>query len=312
MSEQSGGGGANWWAALNEVPGVGAATMLRLARVFGSPEAALAADATELVARGELTPGQAEGVKAAAEGMELLQRRLEAYARRGIRLIAIGETDYPRALLALRSPPPLLYVQGEIGSDDARAVAIVGTREPDRDGARLAKWLAKEFARRGFTIISGLARGVDTAGHRGALEAESGRTIAVLGSGLLRVYPAENLGLAARIARRGALVAEVPPEAEVDRRFLLARDRIQAALALAVIVVQAHRECGSIVTARHATQCRRLLYGVPWDGEPFSGGWETLQALGARPISRESDLDAIAAEVEALPAPPEQSTLGAR
>ena len=308
MSERGRGGGAIWWAALSEVPGVGAATMLRLARVFGSPEAALAAPVEELIARGELTPEQAREVHSSGESMEALRARIEAYAQQGIRLISREEAEYPRALLDLRSPPPLLYVKGELRAEDTRAVAVVGTRDPNREGARVARLLAREFARRGFTIVSGLARGIDTAGHKGALEAR-GRSIAVLGSGLLRVYPPENKLLARRVAQHGALLAEVPPDMEVDRRFLLARDRIQAALSRAVIVIQAHRECGSIVTARHAVQCRRLLYGVPWTKEPFLGGGETLQGLGARPITAESDLEEIAADIESWTPPEGQQSL---
>jgi DNA processing protein len=154
-----------------------------------------------------------------------------------------------------------------------------------------------------------LARGIDTAGHRGALAVEEGRTIAVLGSGLLRVYPRENQALAEEIAGRGCLMAEVPPETEVQAAHLLARDRIQAALSRAVIVVQAQAECGSIVTARHARRCGRRLYGVPWSRRPFSEGWEALARMGARPVSGDSDLDALAAEIEAEPEPPEQRAL---
>ena len=157
--------------------------------------------------------------------------------------------------------------------------------------------------------MSGLARGIDTAGHRGALLAKEGRTIAVLGCGVQRVYPPENGLLAAKIARRGCVVAEAPPHAEVDRRYLLARDRLQAALSRAVIVVQAHGRCGSLVTARHAVGCGRLLFGVAWEREPMAEGWERLQALGARRLEVETDLDEIAAEIERGPAPPSQKSL---
>ncbi len=176
-------------------------------------------------------------------------------------------------------------------------------------GAMLARRLARDFAGRGFTIVSGLARGIDTAGHRGALSTKEGRTIAVLGSGLLRVYPPENTVLASQLARRGALVSEVPPDTEVDRRLLLARDRIQAGLSRAVIVVRAHQECGSIVTAQHAVHCGRLLFGVPSEVPRFGAGWRRLQGLGARPITPESDLDALAEEINAWEPPAEQHPL---
>jgi len=300
--EGRGGGAVLWWFALNHIKGAGAATMLRLARVFGSPEAAVHASPDELVARGELSPEQAKQVVALAASLDEFEGRLGEYARRDVALLPTDDPCYPRQLLDLRSPPPLLYVRGTLLPEDRRAIAVVGTRTPTREGARLAAHLARSLAARGFTLVSGLARGIDTAAHRGALAAEQGRTIAVLGSGLLRIYPPENLRLAAKIAARGALLAEVPPETEVNRRWLLARDRLQAALSRAVIVVQAHRECGSLVTARDAVQCGRLLLGVPWDQPPFADGWQALHALGARPLTPETDLDALAAELD-LPRP---------
>ena len=292
------GGESFWWAALQQAPGVGAGTMLRLARAFGSAEAAVRASAEELRGRGKLSERQARAVLAVREEEAILRRRIDGWAAQGIELISIDDERYPRALHDLRSPPPLLYVKGTLEPGDARAVAVVGTRSPSREGAALARKLGRELARRGYTIVSGLARGIDTAGHRGALEAEQGRTIAVMGCGLFRVYPPENSLLAGKVASAGCLMAEVPPETEVRRELLLARDRIQAALSRAVIVVQAHGECGSIVTARHAVRCRRLLYGVPWSEPPFSEGWETLRSMGARPLTGESDLDSVSAEID--------------
>lgn len=304
------GGDARCWAALNQIEGLGAAAMLRLARVFGSPEDALRASREELVLRGRLSPGQAREVARAPDSLDLLAERIAAWAEAGIALIAIGDPDYPEGLSALRTPPPLLYVRGELAARDAHAVAVVGSREPTAEGEAVAERLAGGLAERGFTIVSGLARGIDTAGHRGALAAAGGRTVAVLGCGLRRVYPPENVALAEEIARRGCLVAEVPPEREVSRGLLLARDRIQAALSRAVIVVQAHRVCGSIVTASHAVACGRLLYGVPWAQPPFSEGWEKLGKMGARPLEPGADLDLVAQEIaRAVPPPPEQPAL---
>jgi len=261
------------------------------------------ASAEDLIARGLLTLSQAADLKNIP--MDSLRETIAAWSRAGIGLLAIGDECYPRSLLDLRTPPPLLYIQGDIRPEDARSVAVVGTRQPTGEGEGIATELAKEFAQRGFTIVSGLARGIDTAGHRGALAALNGRTIAVLGSGLLYVYPPENVGLAEAVASRGCVVAEVPPDAEVNGRFLLARDRIQAALSHAVIVVQAHRECGSIVTARHAVACRRLLFGVPWRGGPFAEGWEQLRKMGALPITANSGFDDISDRI--LSAEPVQS-----
>jgi len=307
VEERGGGGGALWWAALQEGPGVGASTMLRLARVFGSAEAAANASVEELVGRGGVSERQASELRRAAESVQVLRRRIEGWRAQGIELLTMEEEAYPAGLRDLQSPPPLLYVRGRLERDDARAVAVVGTREPDRAGARCGRRIARELAARGFTIVSGLARGIDTAGHEGALE--EGRTAAVLGCGLLRIYPPENARLAGRIARHGALVAEVPPDTQVERRVLLARDRIQAALSRAVIVVQAHRQCGSIVTAEHAVRCGRLLYGVPWSEPPFSEGWARLREMGARDLHAEASVDEVAAEVEGWQREAEQREL---
>jgi DNA processing protein len=307
--------------------------MLRVARVFGSPYAALHAPIDELVARGGISLDQARAIVAHKDAEAALQHNIEAWRSRGVELICIDDESYPAQLRDLRTPPPLLYVRGSLRPEDTRAVAVVGTREPDRAGAALARRLGHEFATRGFTIVSGLARGIDTAGHRGALlpeappglvgtrrgprgtsrslspSAEQGRTIAVLGCGLLRIYPSENARLAGRIAARGCLLSEVPPETEVQAGLLLARDRIQAALSRAVVVVEAHRECGSIVTARHAAQCGRLLYGVPWERPPFSEGWKTLRSMGALPITADADFDEVAATIDAHVSEPKERPL---
>jgi DNA processing protein len=283
--------------------------MLRLARVFGSPEAALQASAQELAARGGISPDQASVLTSLGDAEAVLRPKIEAWRSRGIELLTISDDGYPGQLAGLRTPPPLLYLRGSLRPEDARAIAIVGTRQPDRRGSALARRLGYEFAGRGFTIVSGLARGIDTAGHRGALRAEQGRTIAVLGSGLFRVYPPENALLAQRIAARGCLISEAPPETEVQTALLLMRDRIQAALSRAVVVVQAHGQCGSIVTARHAVQCGRLLYGIAWDSPPFSEGWRVLKSLGARPITPDADFDRLASEIDAPPGGPRQEPL---
>ena len=309
MSAGGGGGEAVWWAALQRADGVGAATMLRLAGAFGSPRAAVEAPPEELAGRGGLTQAQAAQIGRAGEEIDTLRAQLEAFAADGITFPDVEQDGYPAALLDLQSPPPLLSIRGDLVALDARALAVVGTRRPDAEGARFARTIARELAGRGFTIVSGLARGIDTAAHRGALDSASGRTIAVLGSGLMKIYPPENQGLAEAISRRGCLMAEVLPDTPVQRTLLLARNRIQAALSRAVIVVQAHRECGSLVTARQTKQCGRLLYALPWRQPPFSEGWGSLQKLGARPLREAFDFDRLAAEIDAAPLTPPQRRL---
>jgi len=283
--------------------------MLRLARTFGSPEQAVRASVDDLRERANLSLEQALKLRTISEKPEPVRSKLDAWREEGISLVCIEDSGYPRMLLSLKTPPPLLYLKGAIGESDARAVAVVGTRGPDRDGQEFAKWFARGLAGRGFVVVSGLARGIDTAGHWGAMEVEQGRTIAILGSGLLRIYPPENRTLANRIIDRGALIAEVPPDAHVHREYLLARDRIQAGLSRAVIVVQAGVDCGSIVTARAAVQCKRRLYGVEWQTGAFHDGWEQLRSMGARAIAQDTDLDALAAEIETVSEEASQSPL---
>ncbi len=309
LSSGNRGGEALWWIALQQVPGVGAATMLRLARIFGSPQKATEASVADLVSRGGLNLEQASRVASLPETIPSLEAKLQTWRDQGIEVITIEEERYPASLHVLRSIPPLLYIRGTLQANDKRAIAVVGSRDADKAGVSLARKIGREFAQREFTIVSGLARGIDTAGHRGALDVKKGRTIAILGSGLLKVYPPENAVLAQKITRRGCLLAEVPPETEVDSGLLLARDRLQAAMSQAVIVVQAHAECGSIVTAQQALRCGRLLYAVPWSKPPFSEGWERLHKMGARPIDSATDFEALACEITNADNRPHQSPL---
>jgi DNA processing protein len=298
VSDRGGGGDALWWAALQRPPGIGASAMLRLVRMFGSPRDALAAPVEELMARGKLSVEQARRLALTRDGERELRSEIRSWRDEGIELVCLTDGRYPRLLLDLRSPPPLLYLRGSLRAEDGRAVAIVGTRRPTQEAAAAAQRLARGFAEQGFTIVSGLARGIDTAGHLAALQASGGRTVAIIGCGLRRIYPPENEPLAKEIAGRGCLLSEVPPDTEVQRRLLVARDRIQAALCAAVVVVQAPADCGSIITARHAVRCRRLLYAVPWSHGPFAEGWEQLRAMGARPMAADADLAPICEQVE--------------
>jgi DNA processing protein len=283
--------------------------MLRLARVFGSPRDAVEANIEELAARGGLSVRQAQQLKQAGAGEAALRAKIRTWRDEGIELVSLTDEQYPRSLLDLQSPPPLLYLRGSLHTEDGRGAAIVGTRGPTRAAAAAAQKLARGLAERGHTIVSGLARGIDTSGHLGALEAGRGRTVAVLGCGLRRLFPLENDALAQDVAERGCLVSEVPPDTEVQRALLVARDRIQAALSAAVIVVQAHADCGSIITARHAVRCNRLLYAIRWPQRPFAEGCEQLRSMGARVIQADADLDAICAEIEKSPPRPSQHPL---
>lgn len=263
------------WAALASVPGVGGKTVTRLLAYFGSVSAIFAASAEELAAVPRLATEQAQAI--ANLSLEPFEARIADYEAAGIRLITWEEPDYPANLLLINDAPPLLMVRGDLRLADNRAVAIVGTREPHPTSADLAYELAAEFARYGWTVVSGLALGIDAAAHRGALS-EGGRTLAVLGSGVDTIYPKNHTKLAKAIGEQGAVLSEVLPEARVSRQTLLARNRLTSGLSRAVIVVQSNSDSGSAHTARRALEQGRLVLAIT------NGEDEHLLAAGAEAL----------------------------
>jgi DNA processing protein len=208
----------------------------------------------------------------------------------GIRVITWEDaTLYPQNLLLCDDAPPVLFTRGNPQPSDSRAVAIIGTRTPRPESAELAQTLAYELASRGWTIVSGLALGIDAAAHHGALAA-NGRTLAVLGSGLMRVYPPANHDLAHRIAADGVLLSELHPDEKVSPQHLIARNRITSGLSRAVIVVQSGEDSGSMSTARRARQQGRTVFAV-LGGD---AGCEALLADGAHALEPAAlDFDAL-------------------
>lgn len=286
------------WLALTHIPGVGGATLRRLLERFGSIEALFAADPAELARVPRLSERAIAALRTVS--LEAVEAELAALVQAGITLLTWEDADYPASLHGLSDPPPVLFVRGKLRPQDERAVAIVGSRRADDRGLALAKRLGKALAARGLTVVSGLALGIDTAAHKGALEAPGGRTLAVLGSGLGVIHPRENRALAERIVARGALLSELRPEAPPRGPYLMARDRIIAALGRATIVVEAEEGSGSLDTARRA---RRL--GRPVLACPGSPGTDALLRAGAERLDPEAmDLDALARRLQSPPEPP--------
>jgi DNA processing protein len=170
--------------------------------------------------------------------------------------------NYPTNLLSLTPPPPLLYVKGNILSQDKQAIALIGTRNMTRYGQKITKKFAQSFVKVGLTIVSGLARGIDTVAHQTALNS-GGRTIAVLGSGLDLIYPPENLNLAQKIIQNGALISEFTPGTKPLGKNFLARNRLISALSLAVVVIEGAQKSGTLSTATHAANQNREVFAVP-------------------------------------------------
>ena len=214
---------------------------------------------------------------------------LAAHRAAGHDLIALGDERYPEALATILDPPQVLSLRGALDPDALR-VAVVGARRATPEGLEIAYELALGLAAAGVTVVSGLARGIDTAAHRGALAA-GGRTLAVLGSGLGRVYPLRNVGLAERIVSQGALISEFSPETEPRRHTFPQRNRIVTGLSEAVVVVQAGPRSGALLSADFALQQARELCAVPGSiREPLSQGTNELLRDGAHLVTCAQDV----------------------
>jgi DNA processing protein len=204
--------------------------------------------------------------------------------------VPLGWPGYPPPLATVPGAPPLLYFRGEWLEADARAVGIVGSRSCTAYGRKMAEQLARDLVRAGFTIVSGLARGIDGVAHRAALDA-GGRTIAVLAGGLTEIYPPEHADLAARVAEHGALVTETPMTVAPQPGMFPARNRIISGLSRAVIVVEANAKSGALITATHAGEQGREVFAVPGPADSAaSAGCLELIRKGARLIRNADDV----------------------
>jgi DNA processing protein len=257
--------------ALHLVPGIGPRLTSALLERFGSADGVRRANATEL----QRVPyvGEALAGKLATSLKTIdVDAELARMARHNVSLLALGSVDYPPGLATIPNPPHLIYHRGTIDARDARAVAIVGARGCTSYGKRIAERLAADLVRAGYTIVSGLARGIDGAAHRGALQA-GGRTLAVLAGGLSRIYPPEHKDLASQVEAAGALFSEAAMDQEPLPNMFPARNRIISGLAQAVVLVEAAEKSGALITAEHAALQGRPVFAVPGpiDGEASAG-----------------------------------------
>jgi DNA processing protein len=217
-------------------------------------------------------------------------REIAAAGAAGVEVVPWGDPGYPAALRQLSDPPPVLYRRGALLPCDARSVAVIGSRHATRYGLRVARALAGDLARAGVTVVAGLARGIDAAAHEAALNA-GGRTVAVLGSGLLDPYPPEHLPLLEEIAAKGAVVSEFPLRAPPLRRHFPQRNRVIAALSLGTLVVEASPTSGALGTVRHALDLGRAVMAVPGPvDEECSLGTLRLLQEGAAPVGAAQDV----------------------
>lgn len=251
------------WLTLQAVAGVGDRTLLKLIQAIGSPQAVLNASIDELVHEGcSLELAEAIGRGPESEVRRQIDRQVKLVERLKITTITVFDRAYPARLRAIPDPPPLLYVSGALLPQDDVAVAIVGGRRATPSGKIVTEEIAKELAGHGVTIVSGLARGIDAAAHRGALSGK-GRTIAVLGCGIDRTYPPEHQTLRRSIESHGAVISELPIGAAPQSHHFPRRNRIISGLSLGVLVGEAAIDSGSLITAKLALEQGRDVFAVP-------------------------------------------------
>lgn len=281
--------------ALSLVPGLGPRLTAALMRSFGSAGSVRQATADELRRVPQIGAKLSQDFAAALAAVDL-EREIALIERHGVNLLALGEPDYPAALAQVPGAPPLLYISGALAAADDKAIAIVGSRSCTAYGRRITEKLAAGLVRAGFTIASGLARGIDGVAHRAALQA-GGRTVAVLAGGLSSVYPPEHADLANEVRAAGALLSEAPMATEPLAIMFPSRNRIISGLARGVIIVEASERSGTLITARHAAEQSREVFAVPGpvDG-PASAGCLHLIREGATLIRGVDDvLEALSA-----------------
>jgi DNA processing protein len=278
---------AAFWLAIAAVPHIGPVRIERLLGRFGTLRQAWAAPQRELAA---VLDSRALSALLNARAAQEPPRELEKYLTRGIDVVYPGHRQYPSLLAEISGRPSVLFVRGRLTPADERAVAIVGTRRTTPYGRQVAEHIAKELAEAGVTVVSGLARGIDTVAHRAALSAR-GRTIAVLGSGVDVIYPAENRNLADQIVERGAILSEFLPGTKPDAQNFPARNRIVSGIAQGVVIVEAPSRSGALITASFAADQGREVFVVPGNVySPASEGTNALLRDGARLVRSGTDV----------------------
>ncbi len=305
-------GRERYYVGFNRVRGIGPARLRMLIDAFGDVERAWHAPAEALYRVG-LDRRALENLLETRARVDL-DRELRRVAAVGAHILTWEDEAYPRLLAEIPDPPPVLYVRGELKPEDAWAVAVVGTRRASTYGREVTRRLVTVLAQSGVTIVSGLARGVDAVAHQTALEA-GGRTIAVLGCGIDLVYPPEHRELARRIAAGGALVTEYPPGTPPEPGNFPPRNRIISGLSLGIVITEAGRDSGALITADYAAEQGRDVFAVP--GSILSAGCAGTNrliqdgakaVLDAADILQELNLTMVAEQKEARQALPTTET----
>ena len=294
------------WLRLTATPGVGPATCRALLAAFGLPDVIFSATREQLLR--VVSPSIAEALRIQPDAsLADLVARTQAWSREaGNHVITLADSRYPKGLLEITDPPPLLYAKGRIERLEGSALAIVGSRNATAQGLIDARRFAEALAAAGQTIVSGLAIGIDAAAHEGALDAgaHGGSTIAVIGTGPDIVYPSAHRALAHRIAEHGLIVGEFPLGVAAAANHFPRRNRIIAGLSRGVLVVEAAARSGSLITARLAAECGRDVFALPGSiHSPLAKGCHQLIRQGAKLIDSVADiLDELGVSSAATPA----------
>jgi DNA processing protein len=275
------------WLRLTLIPGIGGETQRQLLKALGDPEAIFAAPSAAL--RGILGAGLVERLRSHDCHAEV-EATLSWAGQAGNHILTLADAAYPQALLTAADPPVLLYVKGDIGLLNRPGFAIVGSRNATKQGEANAEAFAATLCAAGFVVVSGLAAGIDAAAHRGALAA-AGTTIAVIGTGIDRIYPARNEALAREIGAHGVIISEFPLGTPPLPANFPRRNRLIAGLGLGCLVVEAARQSGSLITARLAAEAGREVFAIPGSiHSPQSKGCHALIKQGAKLVESAQDI----------------------
>jgi DNA processing protein len=276
------------WLALRMMPGLGTKTAVRLLAVFKTPHAIFRASASELTAAG-LARGLAQSLASGCSFEDAASQHQKVLAT-GTTLLPISSSRYPAYLREIFDPPPLLFARGRLELLDELKIAVVGTRHPTAYGTAVASRISKDLALAGLTVVSGMARGIDTAAHKAVLEAK-GSTIAVFGCGVDEIYPAENRKLADQLAQQGLLLSEFPMAAPPYPQNFPIRNRIISGMSLGVLVVEGGEYSGSTITAKIAAEHGREVFAVPGNiTSKMSWGPNLLIKQGAKLVQEWNDV----------------------
>ncbi len=284
------------WIALALTPGLGTRMAGKLLRLLGSPEAIFAASLTQLESY-HLPAAVAQAIHS-RQPLSAAAKELAQAQAAGVSLVTWDEPEYPQRLLEIFDPPPLLYVLGNKSLLNRHQISLVGSRRPTPYGNQMALKLARDLADRGLVVVSGLARGIDSTAHRGALTSASGATIGVLGCGIDVVYPKENKKIYVEMLQRGTIISEFAMGTFPAPQNFPIRNRIIAGMSLGVVVIEGAEYSGSLITARLAMEFGREVFGVPGNvTNATSFGPNQLIKQGAKLVTGWEDV------VEELPTP---------